>query len=172
MTLRRPRSRGKRQAADLTGRRPEEWRCEPGAFSQLPTRPYQELWFELRNWGWRSLAVVPTSSNRSEFEVGEQLVVVGVSNTNRPMTLVSAEGVSILETDDAIGLIRAGEERGDRVITVVDCLADNPAAVPIVRAVNAVVLVVRLGESERASIERTIAVIGRERVVGVVTRED
>ena len=170
MTLRK--ARGKSQSTELIGRRPEEWRCEPGAFSQLPTRPYQELWFELRNWGWRSLAVVPTAGGRSEFEVAEQLVVVGVSNTNQPMTLVSAEGVSILETDDAISRIRVAETRGDRVITVVDWLADNPAALPIVRAVNAVVLVVRLGESERSSIERAVSVIGRDRVIGVVTRKD
>ena len=169
--MRRKRTRAT-DATELKGRSPEEWRCEPGEFEMLPTRPYQELWFELRNWGWSSLAVVPTATDRSEFDVGEQLVVVGVSNTNLPMTLVSTEGVSILETDDAIARIRNAEARNERVVVVTDSLADNPAAVPIVRAVNGVVLVVRLGDSERAAIERAVNVIGRERVIGVVTRAD
>ena len=168
---RRPR-RGRRRDRDaaITDRRPEEWVLDPGEFSALPDRDYQELWFELRTWTWKSLAVVPTVSGASELDVAEKLVVVGVSNTNRRMSLISAEGATVADTDRVIAMIRAAEARGDRVIVCTDSVHDNPSAAPIIRAVNGAVLSVRLGRSEKAIIERTVATIHRNRIIGVITR--
>ena len=149
---------------------PREWVLEPGEFSQLPDRAVQELWFELRTWSWKSLAIVPTVEGASELDVAEKLVVVGVSNTNRRMSLISAEGVTIGETDRLIAMIRAAEARGDRVLVATDSLQDNPAAAPIIRAVNGAILSVRMGVSDKAMVERTIATINRNRIIGVVTR--
>ena len=162
--------RRRRRQPDVVGRKPEEWVLDPGDFTQLPERAYQELWFELRTWTWKSLAVVPTVSGGSELDVAEKLVVVGVSNTNRRMSLISAEGASVADTDRVIAMIRAAEARGDRVIVCTDSVHDNPAAAPIIRAVNGAVLSVRLGRSEKAAVERTIATIHRNRIIGVITR--
>jgi hypothetical protein len=153
-----------------TGREPQEWICEPGDYSDMPARPYQELWFELRSWAWKSLAIVPTVSGTSEFALAEQVVVVGVSNTNRRMSLISAEGVGVGDTDKVIAMIRAAEARGDRVVVVTDSLHDNPASTPIIRAVNGVIPVVKLGKSDRAAVEKTIQAVGRSRVIGAVSR--
>jgi hypothetical protein len=146
---------------------PKEWVLEPGAFTALPERPYQELWFELRTWSWKSLAVVPTVSGVSELEIAEKLIVVGVANTNRRMSLISAEGATVGDTDRVI----AAEARGDRVIVATDSIIDNPSAAPIVRAVNGVLVSVRLGVSDRSQVERTVQSVGRSRVIGLVTRE-
>ncbi len=153
-------------------RQPQEWVLEPTEFAKLPERPYQELWFELRSWSWKSLALVPTTPGATELDIAERLVVVGVSNTNRRLALISAEGASVSDTDRIIAMIRAAEARGDRAIVAVDALIDNPAAAPIVRAVNGAVLVARLGKTMRADMERTITMTGRNRIVGVVTRRD
>ncbi len=153
------------------GREPQEWICEPGDYSDLPARPYQELWFELRSWAWKSLAVVPTVPGVSEFALAEQVVVVGVSNTNRRMSLISAEGVGVGDTDKVIAMIRAAEARGDRVVVVTDSIFDNPASTPIIRAVNGVIPVVQLGDSQRAAVEKTIQAVGRSRVIGAVSRQ-
>ncbi len=150
---------------------PKEWVLEPGAFTALPERPYQELWFELRTWSWKSLAVVPTVSRVSELEIAEKLIVVGVANTNRRMSLISAEGATVGDTDRVIAMIRAAEARGDRVIVATDSIIDNPSAAPIVRAVNGVLVSVRLGVSDRSQVERTVQSVGRSRVIGLVTRE-
>ena len=154
------------------GRRPQEWVLEPTEFAKLPERPYQELWFELRSWSWKSLALVPTTPGASELDIAERLVVVGVSNTNRRLSLISAEGAEVGDTDRIIAMIRAAEARGDRAIVAVDALIDTPAAAPIVRAVNGAVLVARLGRTMRADLERTVTMTGRNRIVGVVTRRD
>lgn len=150
---------------------PKEWVLEPGVFTQLPDRSIQELWFELRTWSWKSLALVPTVSGKSELDIAEKLVVVGVANTNRRMSLISAEGVGVGDTDRVIAMIRAAESRGDRVIVATDSIIDNPAAAPIIRAVNGAVLSVRLNETELAEVERAVAMINRTRVIGIVTRE-
>ena len=168
----KPRRLGRRRRPqpETVVRKPEEWVLDPGDFTQLPERAYQELWFELRTWTWKSLAVVPTVSGGSELDVAEKLVVVGVSNSNRRMSLISAEGASVADTDRVIAMIRAAEARGDRVIVCTDSIHDNPAAAPIIRAVNGAVLSVRLGRSEKAAVERTIATIHRNRIIGVITR--
>ncbi len=153
-------------------RSPQEWVLEPTEFATLPDRPYQELWFELRAWSWKSLALVPTTPGATELDIAEKLVVVGVSNTNRRLALISAEGAKVSDTDRIIAMIRAAEARGDRAIVAVDALIENPAAAPIVRAVNGAVLVARLNQTMRADMERTITMTGRNRIVGVVTRRD
>ncbi len=149
---------------------PQEWVCEPGDVSELPPRPVQELWFELRSWAWKSLAIVPTVSGSSEFTLAEQVVMMGVTNTNRRMSLVSAEGVSVADTDKVIAMIRAAEARGDRVVVVTDSIQDNPASTPIIRAVNGVIPVIQLSKSERSTVEKTIQAVGRSRVIGAVSR--
>jgi hypothetical protein len=149
---------------------PQEWVCEPGDVTELPPRPVQELWFELRSWAWKSLAIVPTVSGSSEFTLAEQVVMMGVTNTNRRMSLVSAEGVSVADTDKVIAMIRAAEARGDRVVVVTDSIQDNPASTPIIRAVNGVIPVVQLSKSDRAMVEKTIQAVGRSRVIGAVSR--
>lgn len=156
----------------VSTRHPQEWVLEPTEFSKLPERPYQELWFELRSWSWKSLALVPTTPHTTELDIAERLVVVGVSNTNRRLALISAEGATVSDTDRIIAMIRAAEARGDRAIVAVDPLIDNPAAAPIVRAVNGAVLVARIGRTLRSDMERTISLTGRNRIVGVVTRHD
>lgn len=169
---RRGRRTSEAPTAAVPGRSPQEWVLEPTEFSQLPERPYQELWFELRSWSWKSLALVPTTPGATELDIAERLVVVGVSNTNRRLTLISAEGATVSDTDRIIAMIRAAEARGDRAIVAVDPLIDNPAAAPIVRAVNGAVLVARIGQTLRSDMERTISLTGRNRIVGVVTRRD
>jgi hypothetical protein len=164
---------GARSATALLNRptvEPQEWVCEPGDVSELPPRPVQELWFELRSWAWKSLAIVPTISGSSEFTLAEQVVMMGVTNTNRRMSLVSAEGVSVADTDKVIAMIRAAEARGDRVVVITDSIQDNPASTPIIRAVNGVIPVVQLGKSQRSTVEKTIQAVGRSRVIGAVSR--
>jgi hypothetical protein len=172
----KPSRRSRRRRSSLppapAARHPQEWVLEPAEFSKLPDRPYQELWFELRSWSWKSLALVPTTPGASELDIAEKLVVVGVSNTNRRLSLISAEGASVSDTDRIVAMVRAAEARGDRAIVAVDALIDNPASAPIVRAVNGAVLVARLGQTLRVDMERTITMTGRNRIVGVVTRRD
>ncbi len=166
-----PRKRKRRPLA-LVHQEPQEWVCDPGDVNELPEVPVQQLWFELRSWAWKSLAIVPTVPGHSEFDLAEQVVIVGVSNTKRRMVLISAEGAGVGDTDKAIGMIRAAEARGDRVVVVTDSVLDNPSSTPIIRAVNGVIPVITLGVSERSAVERTIQAVGRSRVIGAVSRQN
>lgn len=149
---------------------PREWVCEPGEFQWLPEIEYQELWFELRSWMWTSLAVAPITPGVSEFDVAERLVVMGTTNTDQRYCLINAEGIGVADTDRIVAMIRAAEARGERVIVSCDAIASNPAAVPVLRSVNGVIPVVRLGAADRSALERCVATVGRARVIGVVTR--
>ncbi len=108
---------------------------------------------------------------RSEFDVAERLVVMGTTNTHQRYCLISAEGIGVADTDRVVAMIRAAEARGERVIVACDSIATNPASAPVLRSVNAVIPVVRLGESDRRALDRCVATVGRNRVIGVVTKE-
>jgi hypothetical protein len=165
------RQRKRAAARPFVHQDPMEWICDPADVTELPPMPIQQFWFELRGWAWKSLAIVPTVPGASEFDLAEQTLMVGVSNTNRRMSLISAEGAGVGDTDRVIAMIRSAEARGERVVVVTDPVTDNPASTPIIRAVNGVVPVVVLGQSERSDVERTIQAVGRSRVIGAVSRE-
>ena len=58
---------------------------------------------------------------------------------------------------------------GEPVVT--DSVLDNPSSTPIIRAVNGVIPVITLGQTERSVVERTIQAVGRSRVIGAVSRQ-
>jgi hypothetical protein len=56
----------------------------------------------------------------------------------------------------------------DAMIVVVDPIAQNPAALHIVRSTSGVLLVARIGDSRLASARSTVNAVGRDRMLGSV----
>ena len=58
------------------------------------------------------------------------------------------------------------------VVVVVDPVVQSATGVPVAMAADAVLLVVALGHTEQAAVQRTIELVGRERIIGAVTLPD
>jgi len=58
--------------------------------------------------------------------------------------------------------------RGARAVVAVDSLMQSLGGTPLVRDADAVLLVVRLGVSNFDSVQSTIDIVGRERILGAV----
>jgi hypothetical protein len=136
---------------------------------EKPRADYQELWLAVDT-GWRSLALVATAPGVSEQEAGAYLAATGLAAGSRPVALLDATGIHLAETDSIVKQVHALVAKGTRVILVLESLSDNSAGIPIVRAVDAAVLVVRPRLTELGSIERIVELAGQEHILGIVTR--
>jgi hypothetical protein len=58
--------------------------------------------------------------------------------------------------------------RGVRAVMAVDSLMQSLGGVPLVRDADGVLLVVRPGASDLDSVQSTIEIVGRERILGTV----
>jgi hypothetical protein len=136
--------------------------------SRIPDSEWQRIWFAARQRDWSSLALVPTDASADVVRVAENLVATGQLLGERPVSVVKATGVQLEGVQQVIDSIAAIAARGDRTIVPVDPIADNPAAIAILRACSAAVLVVCLGESLLTVAETTADIVGRDRLLGSV----
>ncbi len=73
---------------------------------------------------------------------------------------------------DAAAVAARVEERASQaelMIITSDSPGTNPAMIPVLGAVNAVVLVVRLGESSLDAVRRLADGVGRDKILATVT---
>jgi hypothetical protein len=129
---------------------------------------WQRLWFSMREKPWNSLAIIPSDAGVDVSRVAEGLVATGRRHGEKPVSLLNAKGVSLDNVQHLIDTLSAMTERGEWVIVPVDPIAENPSAVPVVRATSGALLVVRLGESLVASARDIIEVVGRDRLIGSI----
>jgi hypothetical protein len=136
--------------------------------TEVPDDDWQRLWFATRQQAWSSLAIIPSDGGIDAGDVAESLAATGRLLGERPVNLINATGIQLADVHQLIESLGAMTGRGDCVIVPVDAIAENPGAIPIVRATSAAVLVVRLGESLIDSARSAIELVGRERFLGSV----
>jgi hypothetical protein len=136
-----------------------------------PDSSWQRIWFSARHREWSSLALVPSDASVDIDRMAEMLTTTGRLQGERPVSLVKATGVRLEGVQPIVDSIAALIARGENVIVPVDPVADNPAAIAILRACSAAVLVVCLGESQLAAAQNTIEIVDRERFVGTVVMQ-
>lgn len=129
---------------------------------------WQRLWFGLWARRCRSLAIVGIDPATIALDVARHLEMVGSSQESSPIAVISALGMEIHDTRAVARNLRMAP---DSPLTLVACGSPDrhPATLPIVQAVDGVVLVVRLGSSRLESIRRTVDTVGRDRVMATVS---
>jgi len=134
----------------------------------LPDGEWQELWFTTLSRPWSSLVIVPASAKVSGLMVASALADVGKLHRGRPVNLINAEAVELVEASGLIEAMQAQTARGDQVIVCVGSLFDNQAAIPVARAADAALLCVSLGDSDFSAARKTLNLIGPDRFIGAV----
>lgn len=133
-----------------------------------PNTDWQRIWFSARHRDWSSLALVPSDATVDVNRMADMLATTGRLHGERPVSVVNASGVQLEAVQHIVDSIAKIINHGERVIVPVDPVADNPAAIAILRACSAAILVVRLGESLLASAETTLEIVDREKFIGGV----
>jgi hypothetical protein len=133
-----------------------------------PDDDWQRIWLSARDKDWSSLVLVPNDSSVDIVAFAETLARTGRVHADWPVRVINGKGVQLGEVQQLIETITAATARGERAIVPVDPVADNPAAIAILRGTSAALLILSLGESFLNAAQETIETIGRDRIIGSV----
>jgi len=150
---------GSRLVAPLTAAK-----LDPAA----PSHEIQQLWFALRRKEWSSLAVIAVEPNTSARFIAEGLAAVGELHRGVPVKLVNGEGATVAASSRLAVALSTHVAAGAMAIAVLDSVVENQAGIPVALTADAILLAVSLRRSKRSSLERTLELLGKDRVLGTV----
>ncbi len=158
--------------------RQESFKASPGTAAALavaaranPLLPsdLQELWFSLLRQGWSTLVIMPAHRGGTSLELTQSLAEVGRAHRgSRPM-VIDARTAELGQAASLISEMTTHAANGGLVLVAANAVLENQVGIPLVLAANAVLLSVTLGQTDVPSVERTLELVGRQRVLGCVT---
>jgi hypothetical protein len=131
-------------------------------------REMQQMWLSLMRGSWSSLVIVPTDPGTSARVVIGALVEAAHQEDVGRFEIIDAEGASPAHGERFAQELASVVAGGARAVVAVDSLMQSLGGTPLVRDAEAVLLVVRLGVSNFDSVQSTIDIVGRERILGAV----
>jgi hypothetical protein len=117
--------------------------------------------------GWSALTVVADDAAAAR-PLAAALVEVARTFRLGAVRALEADGAGAAEVAQLVDELAAARQAGGRALVTVDHPLVNPAGAPLLVAADAVVLAVRLGVSRFDAVRHSIALAGRERVLGCV----
>jgi hypothetical protein len=137
--------------------------------AQTPTADvYARAWFGLAHHPWTSVALVPANPGIALLTIANAIAAVGNSYAD-PVAVLTAQHVTPASARSLLVELARRNASGDRSIVATAWPLRDAGVIPIARAVDACVLIVRLGETTLREARETIACIGSERFLGSVT---
>lgn len=127
------------------------------------------MWLSLVRASWSSMVVVPTDPGSSAKAVTQALLEMVRLDDFGPFRIVDAEGASPVSGEQLARDVAAAVAGGARAVVSVDSPVQSLGGIPLIRDADAALLVVRLGVSNFDSVQSTIDIVGRERILGAVT---
>jgi hypothetical protein len=128
----------------------------------------QRLWLAARRREWQSLAVVAVSKSADSLPVANLLANLAWSYRGQPSCVFDLRDLSLRLVDYHMHEMRTAAEAGNIVVIALRSIFENPTAAPMARGADATVLCIDLGSAQLKAAEKTIAEIGRERVLGAI----
>ena len=118
--------------------------------------------------GWRCLVVIPANPSTSADTVLGALRSVLPPQASSAPEVLDGRGASMGDGDRLASQVADRNASGIRVIAFIDPITQSLAGVPLVRAADAVLLVVQVESPDVESLSSTLSIVGIERVVGSV----
>ena len=129
----------------------------------------QQLWFTLLRESWSTLVIMPSHAGGSSIELSRALAEVGRMHRGSPPMVIDARGTELGRATHLIIDMSTHVDNGGIVLIAADAVVENQVGIPLALAANAVLLTVTLGHADLASAERTLELLGRQRILGCVT---
>lgn len=140
----------------------------PDAFSVQDDVRMQLLWLSLQKRPWRSLAVMGADRGIDTLAVADSLAKVAWQYTGQPSCVFDMRELSLRLLEHQIRDMAAQLQGGERVFVALRSMNENPTAVPLAMAADAVVLCIELGKTGIKGAQRTLAAVGRDRFIGAL----
>jgi len=126
----------------------------------------QLLWLGLQQRSWRSLAVIAASEGIETLTVADTLAKIAWAYTGQPTCVFDMRDLNLRLLEHQIRDMAAQLQGGERVFVALRSINENPTAVPLAMAADAVVLCIELGRTDIKGAQRTLTAIGREKFIG------
>lgn len=130
------------------------------------TSQWTLVWFSLIEHPWTSLVIVPADASSSAIPVARALSDIGNTYEDQDVQLIEAERLPPAITRHVISTMTKRAEAGARTIVAVSSPLVDYNAIPIARAADACILIVRVGDSAIADAKKTVNMIGRACFLG------
>jgi uncharacterized protein involved in exopolysaccharide biosynthesis len=128
----------------------------------------QKLWLATQRREWRSLAVIGAGEKVETLKVSEMLAQIAWAYRGQPSCVFDLRDLSLRLADYQMREVQTQVEAGVRALLALRSTSENPTAIPLARLADAVVLCIDLAKTRFDEAERTIAEIGRDRVLGAI----
>jgi hypothetical protein len=115
---------------------------------------------------WSVLALVAAGPGVPARAVASALVETARSYRLRPVRSLNGAGVPAQQLGPLLDELAAARGGETRTVVALDDPRAVPSCAPLLVAADASILLVRLGASELRALEETVALAGRERVLG------
>ena len=128
------------------------------------------LWRAIQKTPWHSLAIVPADIATDARPVADALVTTASLMMGKAPELLDGTGLTPSKAAMFIlDMSLAAQPREHGAVVVLDAVATNEACIPVAIAADAVLLVATLKEATFAGFQRTLELLGRDRILGCVT---
>jgi hypothetical protein len=128
----------------------------------------QRLWLGMERKDWRSLAVIAASESIGTIEIAELLAQLAWRYRGQPSSVYDLRDLTMRLVDYETQEMQAQVDSGTRLVVALRSIFENPTATSIAKRTDAVLLCIKLGETNMKAAEETIAAVGRERVIGSI----
>lgn len=127
-------------------------------------REVQELWLSIAGAPWRSLAIVPAGSRpgATPAKLARALADAADALGGGPVTVLSPAAGA------ALALAAPAAPRDGRTLVPIAQVVAEPAGAALAQRADAVLLCVERGRTRLADVRRTVALVGRARILGCV----
>ena len=140
-----------------------------------PGNDLLELWYLLLRRNWFRLGVVSPDDRQKAWRLTSGLVTVANSH-GRVVRAINALELDMSRAAAIADAVLPREEAmfGDppRFVVAIDSPVDNPHAIRVLTACDAVVVAMELGVTSIPRTRRAIEIIGRDRIVGAVLLQE
>ena len=135
------------------------------------------LWFTLARIPWRTLAFVPADDSGSAIEIAAALADVGRRLRAGPVTFLLLSGTLDFAAAGKIVQAMGGrrtpagppEERVEgRLLIAIPSVVQEPLGLAVTEVADGIVLCVKQGRSKVRQAQRTVELVGRDRIIGAL----
>ncbi len=138
--------------------------------AEPPAHDVTALWYTLVGRPWTSLAVIAPDDSPRAWRLVQRLDEVARANQYRALKTVNILDLNLERAEavaHAIGKVSSLGER-KRYLIAIDSPLENPVAIRVLSACDAVLLVLEKDRSRIPDAQRTVEMVGRGRLIGAV----
>lgn len=140
------------------------------AVAETPAHDLSALFYTLIGRPWSSLAIISPDDSARAWRLVQKLDEVARANQYRSLKTVDILEMSLERAESithAIGKVSSLGER-KRYLIAIDSPLENPVAIRVLSACDAVLLVLEKDRSRIPDAHRTVEMVGRGRLIGAV----